>query len=167
MSRAYFDVETFTVPGQHVREYRNSTASCAPEELRLAVKCYRPKYHQAPQAGDVTVLACTGIGLAKELHEPVWDELYHFTLAGSSFKIRAIWIADFVNQGASAMLNEGKLGIERQSWTLCPCLMKLTVVTPASWFDFARDYLGMVNHFRAEMPQPLIGTKNVLSPTDQ
>jgi hypothetical protein len=27
----------------------------------------------------------------------------------------------------------------------------------ASWYDDARDYLGMVNYFRKEMKQPIVG----------
>ena len=57
----------------------------------------------------------------------------------NNFHIRSIWVADITNQGASGVLNEALIGND------------------PSWQDHARDLLHMINHFRAEMPRPLIG----------
>ena len=35
--------------------------------------------------------------------------------------------------------------------------MKLINGDKASWFDNSRDLLNMINHFRAEMPRPIMG----------
>ncbi|PQE27372.1 toxin biosynthesis protein [Rutstroemia sp. NJR-2017a WRK4] len=53
--------------------------------------------------------------------------------------IRSIWMADCFNQGASGVLNEHVQGDD------------------PSWFDHSRDLLQMVNHFRSEMPRPIVG----------
>lgn len=74
----------------------------------------------------------------QELYEPLWDELLQRSKS-QGFRIRSIWIADVAHQGASSVLNEDVLG------------------NSPSWFDHPRDLLHMINHFRAEMPRPLIG----------
>ena len=38
-----------------------------------------------------------------------------------------------------------------------PNLLKLTDLSPVSWMDHARDLLLMINHFREQMPRPLVG----------
>jgi hypothetical protein len=43
-------------------------------------------------------------------------------------------------------------------YTTSPTLWSYTKVPPTvSWTDHARDLLLLINHFRAEMPQPLVG----------
>lgn len=48
-------------------------------------------------------------------------------------------MADVAHQGKSSVVNEDELGND------------------PSWFDHSRDLLHMINHFRKEMPRPLIG----------
>lgn len=48
-------------------------------------------------------------------YEPLFDEMYKASEQdGSTFKIRSIWIADVSSHGASGVLNEGRLGNERE-----------------------------------------------------
>ena len=75
---------------------------------------------------------------SQELYEPLWEDLIHL-LGQKGLKVRGIWIADVAWQGHSAVLNEANLGND------------------PSWFDHARDLLHMINHFRREMPRPLVG----------
>jgi len=51
--------------------------------------------------------------LKQELYEPLWDELYE-RLRRSGVKIQGIWIADVAQEGQSSVLNEGKLGNDRE-----------------------------------------------------
>ncbi|KAK5125404.1 hypothetical protein LTR85_000513 [Meristemomyces frigidus] len=138
MSSTNFDCIQHTVQASYIRQYPRATAHSQEEELRVAVKQYKPRHE--PQPGDVTILACHCNGFPKELYEPVWDALYDYTQReNAGFRIRGIWIMDVANQGESALLNEGKLGNE------------------PSWHDFARDYMSVISQFRAEMPRPLVG----------
>lgn len=57
------------------------------------------------------------VSLLKELYEPLWDEVLKRAEA-AGFSIRAIWIADVAQQGASGVLNEGKLGNDRTSLSI-------------------------------------------------
>ena len=50
--------------------------------------------------------------LAQELYEPLWADIYS-RMKSAGVSIRSIWIADVANQGASGVLNEYKLGNER------------------------------------------------------
>ena len=49
----------------------------------------------------------------QELYEPLWDELL-LASREHKFGIRAIWIADMAQQGASGVLNEDILGDDRK-----------------------------------------------------
>ena len=51
--------------------------------------------------------------MCQELYEPLWDDL-HQSLAKKDIPIAGIWIADVAHQGASGVLNEGKLGDDRK-----------------------------------------------------
>lgn len=51
--------------------------------------------------------------MLQELYEPLWDDLYH-KLKVKGVNIRSIWIADAAHQGASGVLNEKKLGDDRE-----------------------------------------------------
>ncbi|KAK4548584.1 hypothetical protein LTR36_009494 [Oleoguttula mirabilis] len=138
MSSTNFECIQHTVRGSHIRQYPRALAHSQEDELQIAVKQYKPRHE--PQPGDVTILACHANGFPKELYEPVWDALYDQSQKeDAGFRIRGIWIMDVANQGDSGVLNEGKLGNE------------------PSWHDFARDYLGVVNEFRKEMPRPIVG----------
>ncbi|KAL3474101.1 toxin biosynthesis protein [Aspergillus californicus] len=137
-----FTVAEHIIDTQYIREYPNATI--APDSpLKLVVKKYTPRDNPNPQPGDVTLIGTHGCGFPKELYEPLWEE----TLAQSrqeGFRIRAIWIADTAHLGASGIRNESILGDD------------------PSWFDHSRDLLYMVNQFRAEMPQPIIGVGHSL-----
>lgn len=77
-------------------------------------------------------------GFPKELYEVMWEYLCQ-TLESSGIQVRGIWIADVAHQGVSGHLNADRLG------------------NSPSWNDSARDLLLVVNHFRKEMPRPVIG----------
>ncbi|KAH8664415.1 Alpha/beta hydrolase family-domain-containing protein, partial [Xylariales sp. PMI_506] len=134
----HFTCKTHIVPCCHIRHYSKSTSRSQNDELYLQVKQYVPLNYN-PKDGDVTILAAHANGYPKELYEPLWDELYEHVEKYEDFRIRGIWIADMFNQGASGEMNASKLGNE------------------PSWFDAARDYLNLVNHFRREMPSPIFG----------
>lgn len=48
----------------------------------------------------------------QELYEPLWAEI-HGRMKSAGISIRSIWIADVAHQGYSGILNEHKLGNER------------------------------------------------------
>lgn len=104
----------------------------------MHVKQYTPLDNLEPREGDVTIIAAHANGFPKELYEPLWDGL-HAKATASGFKIRNIWIADVAHQGMSSILNESKLGND------------------PSWFDHARDLLGLINHFRNDIKKPIVG----------
>ncbi|KAL3457675.1 hypothetical protein BJX64DRAFT_302451 [Aspergillus heterothallicus] len=139
MSHFPFTITTHTIPSQHIREYPRATRTQDQNAtLTLHVKKYTPVDNPTPQPGDVTI---RGAG-DRELYEPLWTDLHAHSRSSSSadsgFRIRAIWIADAVNQGSSGVGNKRVLGDD------------------PSWFDTSRDMLHMVNHFRDEMPRPII-----------
>ncbi|KAG9623974.1 alpha/beta-hydrolase, partial [Aureobasidium melanogenum] len=131
-------VQEHTLPCSYIREYPLATAESQEDALHLAIKQYTPLDNLSPQKGDVTIIAAHANGFPKELYEPLWDEM-HSRLRASGIKIRSIWIADVAQQGQSSVLNENILGND------------------PSWFDHPRDLFLMINHFRDQMPQPLIG----------
>lgn len=49
----------------------------------------------------------------QELYEPLWEELYQ-RLKQNNIRIRSIWITDVAHQGQSSVLNEDKLGNDRE-----------------------------------------------------
>ncbi|KAI9783834.1 MAG: hypothetical protein M1839_003170 [Geoglossum umbratile] len=133
-----FLVKEHIVPCQHIREYPQATAHKQEDILHLAVKQYIPLDNQSPSPGDVTIIAAHANGFPKEIFEPVWEEILRHSKA-HDLRIRSIWIADVAQQGASGVLNEKLLGDD------------------PSCNDHARDLLNMVNHFRTEMPRPIVG----------
>ncbi|RFU35408.1 Acting on peptide bonds (peptidase)/Acylglycerol lipase/Carboxylesterase, partial [Scytalidium lignicola] len=138
MASQVFQIKEHVLECQHIREYPRATAQSQEDTLYLSIKQYIPLDNPNPQDGDVTIIGAHANGFPKELYEPLWEDV----LARSKengFRIRGIWIADIANQGASGVLNEGRLGND------------------PSWLDHARDLLHMVNHFRKDMPQPLVG----------
>ncbi|PQE03787.1 toxin biosynthesis protein [Rutstroemia sp. NJR-2017a BBW] len=106
----YFQTKEHKVQACHIREYAGSSIN-QNDALHLHVKQYIP-LHQlegASVADDaITIIGTHGVGLPKELYEPLWDELYEHSEI-SNFKIRGIWIADAAGLGASGVLDEGKL----------------------------------------------------------
>lgn len=115
MSTRNFRCTTHIVPGQHIRHYAHGTSDDEEAVLRLAVKQYTPLNNLNPQRGDLTIIAGHGIGMPKEMYEPLWDGLLELANQSSKFRIRGIWMVEAHNQGESGMLNEGLLGDERKS----------------------------------------------------
>ncbi|MCJ1360420.1 MAG: hypothetical protein MMC33_010425 [Icmadophila ericetorum] len=139
MSKAFFRVQERTCPVQHIREYPDATARNQNEVLHLSIKQYIPLDRaESPPSDALTIVAAHANGFPKELYEPLWDEIYESSKS-FGFTIRSIWIADAAHQGKSGIINEDKLGND------------------PSWNDLARDLLYMINHFREDMPRPLMG----------
>ncbi|GLA02135.1 hypothetical protein AnigIFM60653_001534 [Aspergillus niger] len=136
MSSENFSVTEHAVPGCHIREYPGSTVH-QEDILNLHVKQYTPKNQAEPVPADaITIIAAHGAALPKELYEPLWDELLN---QATGFHIRSIWVADCASMNTSGVLNEDKLSMD------------------CSWMDHARDLFLMINHFRDQMPRPLVG----------
>ncbi|CAF9926713.1 MAG: hypothetical protein ALECFALPRED_003511 [Alectoria fallacina] len=138
MSPLIFGVQEHTIPCQFVREYPGATLENQEDDLFLHIKQYTPLDQSNSQAGAVTIIGTHANAFPKELYEPLWDDLYR-ALRKQGQAIKGIWIADVSQQGMSGVLNEDKLGND------------------PSWNDHPRDLLHMINHFRKEMPRPLIG----------
>ncbi|KAI9819943.1 MAG: hypothetical protein M1827_006513 [Pycnora praestabilis] len=142
MSSAYYDVQEHILECQHIREYPRATAYEQEDVLKLAIKQYRPLDNLNPQPWDITILGAHANGFpkmkAQEVYEPLWDEILHRSKR-AGFQIRGVWIADISHQGASGVINEEMMGDD------------------PSWYDHSRDLLHMVNHFRDQMPRPLVG----------
>jgi len=113
MSASIFQVKKHVLETQYVRERPHATINGDEDVLKLAINQYSPLDNITPGAGDITVIAAHANGVGKELYEPVWDDLY---AAGkqAGFRIRSIWIADVAWQGESGVLNEHKLGNDRE-----------------------------------------------------
>ncbi|PWY78803.1 hypothetical protein BO83DRAFT_396814 [Aspergillus eucalypticola CBS 122712] len=87
-------------------------------------------------------------------HGPLWDDL----LATSKVNIKAIWFADYANQGASGVLNEDKLGDDRDLLALFSKLLNTADDSLlANWFDHSRDLLSMVTHSQDQIQPPIAG----------
>lgn len=112
MSRL-FDIKEHIVEGQHIRDYARATAHSQEEVLQLAVKQYTPKDNPNPQPGDITIIASHANGFVKELYEPLWEDLLH-ACRRNGVNIRGIWMADIAWQGQSGILNEAKIGNDRE-----------------------------------------------------
>ncbi|PLB48303.1 putative hydrolase [Aspergillus steynii IBT 23096] len=138
MSTDRFTITEHIPPGCHIREYPGSTVN-QEDVLQLHIKQYTPKDQPQPVPADaITFIAAHGTALPKELYEPLWDELLdHSTRHG--FKIRGIWVADCASMNSSGILNEDRLSMD------------------CSWMDHSRDLFLLINHFREQMPRPLIG----------
>jgi len=132
MSSPNFTVTEHVILCQHIREYPRALKKDAP--LKQVVKQYMPLNNRPPESGSITIIATHANGIPKECLEPLWDEL----LKASNVKIRNIWAIDCSHQGASGVLNENVQGDD------------------PSWFDYSRDLLYAVNHFRDEMKPPII-----------
>ncbi|KAF7865938.1 hypothetical protein EAF04_006102 [Stromatinia cepivora] len=134
-----FKIIEHVIPGQHIREYPNGTKHQQEDILQLSIKQYIPTNSPNPTPGNsITIIGVHGSGFPKETYEPLWEELYS-NLLSCNVHIRSIWVADCSNQGASGILNEDVQGDD------------------TCWFDHSRDLLHMINHFRSEMPRPLVG----------
>lgn len=113
MSTEFFRIEEKKFEASHIRGFARSTSTNQEEVLHLAVKHYTPLSNPNPKPGDITIIAAHANGFPKELYEPLWDELLK-KAEQNGFDIRGIWIADVVNQGWSSVMNEDKLGNDRE-----------------------------------------------------
>lgn len=131
MSTSHFRVIEHTIQCPSLREYHHGVKSG--QNLQLAIKQYVPLNNSHPAPDDITIIAGHANGIPKvrrrairihrslpagqsilillqECYEPLWDDL----LATSKVRIKTIWFADCANQGASGVLNEDKLGDDRE-----------------------------------------------------
>lgn len=116
MSTKHFRIDRHVLPTQHIRQYPRAILN-ATDELQIAVKQYTPHSNTSPRPGDITILAAHANGVGKELYEPLFDDLHERLAREGNVRIRGIWIADVAWQGESSVLNEGKLGNDRESPT--------------------------------------------------
>ncbi|RAL10366.1 putative toxin biosynthesis protein [Aspergillus homomorphus CBS 101889] len=140
MSPSPFHVIEHSILGQHIRDHHHAIKGRQETALRLAIKQYIPADQPLDPVPEnaVTIIGAHGTGFPKEVYEPLWEELYA-QMKLASIPLRAIWVADVSNQGASGVLNEDIQGDHTH------------------WFDHSRDLLHMVNHFRDQMSRPIIG----------
>lgn len=113
MSSEYFRIDEHVLDASHIRGFPRTTSTHQNEVLQLAIKQYTPLNNTRPQPGDITIISAHANAFPKELYEPFWDELLEISQQ-HGFKIRGIWIADVVHQGQSSVLNENKLGNDRE-----------------------------------------------------
>jgi len=130
-----FKSTSLTFPASFPREYPQCTQR-PDDRLNICVKIHTPLNNPNPGKNDVSFILAHANGFCKELYEPFVDELLA-RLENLGLKVRNVWAMEFVNQGASGILNEGKLG------------------EGCSWNDGARDIVVMIKHF--DIAQPLIG----------
>ncbi|KAL8722421.1 MAG: hypothetical protein Q9225_001100 [Loekoesia sp. 1 TL-2023] len=109
----YFDVNSHVLPGQYIREYPAATADSQEDTLKIHIKQYTPAHRKSCPDGAVTVVAAHANGFPKELYEPLWEDLC-YSSERKGLHIRSIWMADVANQGMSSVLNEDKLGNDRE-----------------------------------------------------
>jgi hypothetical protein len=101
-----FTVIEHVMPGQHIREYPHSIKGKQETPLQLAIEQYIPLDRPTPIPDNaITIIGSPGNGSPKEIYEPLWEDLYT-ELKKKGIPLRAIWIADISNQGASGTLNE-------------------------------------------------------------
>ncbi|KAL3440121.1 Alpha/beta hydrolase family-domain-containing protein [Aspergillus insuetus] len=136
---SHFRVISHTIRAHSIRERPGAVKHGHEQDLRLAVKQYIPYDNPKPGKEDVTLIGAHANGFPKELYEPLWDDIYTSLLRTHNRRIRAIWIADVVQQGQSGVLNEAILGDD------------------PSWFDHGRDLLVLLNQFQDQIPAPIIG----------
>ncbi|OKL57974.1 hypothetical protein UA08_06544 [Talaromyces atroroseus] len=134
-----FNIIEHVIAGQHIREYPQSIKGSQETPLQLVIKQYVPVDQSDPVPDNaVTLIGVPGNGSSKELYEPLWEDVYT-QLKKQGVPLRAIWVADPSNQGASGVLNEDVQGDQ------------------TNWYDHSRDLLHMVNHFRDQIPRPIVG----------
>jgi hypothetical protein len=110
-----FKVIEHVIPGQHIREYPQSVKGRQEAPLQLAIKQYVPVDLSDPVPDNaVTLIGVPGNSSSKELYEPLWEDIYE-QLKKQSVPLRAIWVADPSNQGASGVLNEDLQGDQSTS----------------------------------------------------
>lgn len=91
----------------------------------------------------------------QELYEPLWDTLLE---QANNFQIRSIWVADCASMNISGILNEDKLSMDCKLLTLLYTRPQpMANEESGSWMDHSRDLFLMINHFREQMPRPIVG----------
>jgi hypothetical protein len=138
-----FQIVCYSIQTSFLREYPHAIAE-EEKDLFLEIKQYIPhdqlkasaKHDGSPDA--VTIIAAGGVGFIKELYEPLFAELL-LQAQSVGLNIRAIWMADPVNTGASAVRNRSNLGCD------------------PSWWDHSHDLWRMIDHFRTQMIRPIMG----------
>ncbi|SMR49041.1 unnamed protein product [Zymoseptoria tritici ST99CH_1E4] len=133
-----FLIKDHILRAQHTRERIAATELGQENALRVHVRQYIPKSNSHPRPGDVTIIGAIADAFPKEMYEPLWEAVMK-GLEGKGKSVRAIWVADPVNQGESGVLNERILGPD------------------PSWFDHARDLMFLINQFQDEIPHPIVG----------
>lgn len=133
-----FIIKNHIFTGQHVRQCPGSLMSGSHGVYRLHAKQYVSYGNQDPLDGDITIIALHGVGMFKELYEPMWEDLCQIS-ERQGLRIRSIWMVDASDHGHSAVLNEG---------------MQSENVNHS---NYALDVLAMINMYRDEMPSPLVG----------
>lgn len=121
-----FRVIQHVVRAQHSRDRFAGAELGHENDLRLHVKQYIPHSNPDPKPGDVTIIGAVADSFPKETMEPLWDDLCA-RLDAVGRRVRAIWIADPVNQGASGVLNERILGPDRNAACSFVCLLSFFV----------------------------------------
>lgn len=115
MVSRHFIKQHHIIDAAHIREYPLALSTEQHDALKLGVDQFTPRNNPHPQPGDLTIIAAHANGVSKELYEPLWDDLFETSQASGAFKIRSIWIMDVAWQGEGAVLNESKIGTDRES----------------------------------------------------
>lgn len=130
MSEDLWTVIEHVISASHLRGFSRGIRDEQNGHLRLSVKQYTPNAN----LGYVSLIIAHGVGSAKELYEPLLDELLN-----QGLPIRSAWSVDVAHHGQSYLLNEDIIGDEPH------------------WLDSVRDMLHTVNHFQLQMPPPIYG----------
>lgn len=121
-----FQIIDHIIPGQHIREYPHSTKGKQETPLQIAIKQYISLDRPSPIPDNaVTIIGSPGNGTPKETYEPLWQDLY-VELNRRGIPLRAIWVADMSNQGASGVLNEHVQGDQ----SISPYSMPKNILKP-------------------------------------
>lgn len=137
VASAYFNVISHTVVSSHLRQFEYGVVD-ETKDTYISVNQYIPKSNPNPKDGDITFVCAPGIGMVKEIYEPIFEDLAR-ALEQRGMGVRGFWIADPLHSGKSAVLNAGNLGND-----IC-------------WWDHSRDLLQIVQRFRKQMPRPIVG----------
>lgn len=133
MSTTWFSIRNHRVSVPRGNNHRRGIE----RTLLLAVKQYTTKTRRGN--GGFTFIAAQANACPKEIYEPLWDRM-HEAAATEGITICNIWMADVAYQGESGMLNKHEDYDDEMSLT-----------------DHSRHLLAMIDHFKADTNEPLIG----------
>ena len=108
MSSQYFKKEVIITEAVHPRHHPNATQH-PDDRLEVVTTKYTPISNPNPGKNDLTIVLMHANGFHTELYEGFLDEII-LSSSSASFKIRAIYAFQCVNQGSSGLRNEEKLG---------------------------------------------------------